>query len=95
MNESQSRTVKVLGFVLGSIGFISALLSFAITTNYLQSAPVVPNPSAGVVYSVEVRGETIYLGKRDYTIQTWMFPCSCLLTMLGVSLITWAQNKNR
>lgn len=93
MSYRKTTIARRLGIGLGSIGFVGGVFSFAVTTTYLQSAPIAPNPERGIVYPVEIRGETIYLTKRDYAIQTWMFPSSCLLTMLGVSLMVWAQSK--
>lgn len=87
----RQKTARYVGAGLAAIGVIGAFVSFFITTKYLQSAPLVPKPEAGIVYAVKARGEVIYLSWSEYVIQMGLLPASFVITMIGAAILVWSR----
>ena len=94
MSNLRIRRARIAGILLGACGFVGLISSFFISTWHLQNAPLLANPSTEEIYPVTLRGETIYLDRFDYAIQTYLFPSMVLVCIVGGALMSWAKRHD-
>ena len=75
--------MKVIGYSIAVIGLAMMIYAWQIERVLLQPERRFPDPEAGQVHRVEVKGVPTYATQPEFWAQTASFPAGCILLLCG------------